>query len=326
MFTSIILPTYNRVPSLRRTLESFEQQTLDPQNFEVVLVDDGSQEPVQPQLPPGFRFHIHVIRQVNQGDAVARNTGALAARGELLVFVDDDIIVQPGFLENMLATLQRKPRTIVVGNLLPPPGHTPLINFVDPAQVERTLPDQDIPFTRILSGFMGIRREHYYEIGMMQSLTGKGPDAWCDVDFAYRAHLRGFHFVRSLHAVGYHYDAAAENLDVLCRRLERASRSATILFHKYPELQEHIRMFEDKTPISLREDPPALIVQKAWSILSAFRPVQWGMEQVVRGLEKHKAGGEVRKLLYRWISSSYIYKGYRHGLRDQISHNRASLT
>lgn len=84
---SIIIPSYNRKEYIPDLLKSLEYQTRT--DFEVVIVDDCSQEPVE--IKQFYSFPINVIRnQENKGAAASRNIGAAAAQKEWLLFLDDD--------------------------------------------------------------------------------------------------------------------------------------------------------------------------------------------------------------------------------------------
>lgn len=84
---SIVVPSYNRPDRLKRCLEALlGQQGVD---FEIVVVDDGSDVPLEP-VCAALDAGIRCIRQDNAGPASARNRGAEAARGAFLAFTDDD--------------------------------------------------------------------------------------------------------------------------------------------------------------------------------------------------------------------------------------------
>ena len=79
---SLIVPTYNRLPILRKCLEALEAQTLSSKNFEVIVVDDGSSdgtEALLSQYRPPFRFQY--LRQTNSGTGAARRIGVAHASG-----------------------------------------------------------------------------------------------------------------------------------------------------------------------------------------------------------------------------------------------------
>jgi GT2 family glycosyltransferase len=92
---SVIVPTFNRADRLARCLEALAAQAHP--DFEVIVVDDGSPKPVAP-ICEAFGPRVRCIRQQNAGPARARNTGAMAARGEFLAFTDDDCRPRPGWL------------------------------------------------------------------------------------------------------------------------------------------------------------------------------------------------------------------------------------
>ncbi|NBH75782.1 glycosyltransferase family 2 protein [Rodentibacter pneumotropicus] len=84
---SIIVPSYNRKSEIPALLESLNHQT--NKDFEVVIIDDNSQDPVV--VEKFYPFKVNVIRnETNQGAAESRNIGARAATEEWLLFLDDD--------------------------------------------------------------------------------------------------------------------------------------------------------------------------------------------------------------------------------------------
>lgn len=98
-FFSVIIPVYNRAAALKAALDSVLAQTC--QDFEIVVVDDGSSD--NPKIvvdalgDPRIRF----IAQVNAGGGAARNTGIDHARGQFCAFLDSDDAFLPGHLQAM---------------------------------------------------------------------------------------------------------------------------------------------------------------------------------------------------------------------------------
>lgn len=107
MRVSVVIATYNRPHLLRRLLGQLARQTLD--DFEVIVVDDGSSPPVAAE-------GVRLIRQTNAGAAAARHAGVLAARGEIVVVVDDDMQVAPDFLARHLEA-HDGPHSVVLGRI-----------------------------------------------------------------------------------------------------------------------------------------------------------------------------------------------------------------
>jgi glycosyltransferase involved in cell wall biosynthesis len=97
---SVIIPAYNAEAFIADTVRSVLDQTY--QDFEVIVVDDGSQDGTLAALEP-FHARVHVHTQVNGGVARARNTGVSLASGEFIAFLDADDLWLPQKLERQLA-------------------------------------------------------------------------------------------------------------------------------------------------------------------------------------------------------------------------------
>jgi GT2 family glycosyltransferase len=119
---SVVLATYNRFELLLRLLEDLRSQTLDSAIFEVIVIDDGSVEPVRPRIGvDAYPFSLTVLEQANAGPAAARHRGALAAQGDLLVLVDDDMRLPPSFLAEHLAHHAASGAVAVIGRYVSDP-------------------------------------------------------------------------------------------------------------------------------------------------------------------------------------------------------------
>jgi peptidoglycan/xylan/chitin deacetylase (PgdA/CDA1 family)/glycosyltransferase involved in cell wall biosynthesis len=101
---SVVIATFNRQHSLKRTLPALLAQDLNPEDFELIFVVDGSNdgtaELLRGQKP---RCAMKVLELPHRGPAAARNTGIAAAVGDLVVFLDDDIICPPSHLRHHCA-------------------------------------------------------------------------------------------------------------------------------------------------------------------------------------------------------------------------------
>ena len=94
---SVVIPTRNRRDVLQQCLRRLSDQRLSPSDYEVIIVDDGSSPPLPAEPPPGI--NVSYVRQSPSGPATARNRGVRAAAGKIVVFLGDDILVPPDFLE-----------------------------------------------------------------------------------------------------------------------------------------------------------------------------------------------------------------------------------
>jgi glycosyltransferase involved in cell wall biosynthesis len=96
---SVVVPVYNGERTLPACLEALKRQSLPPDEFEVIVVDDGSTDGT---AGVAERFGVVYLHQENQGPATARNRGAEQARGEFLLFTDADCEPHEDWLEEML--------------------------------------------------------------------------------------------------------------------------------------------------------------------------------------------------------------------------------
>jgi len=102
---SVIIPTYNRPYAVIKTLNSIIRQTgIENKNFEIIIVDNGSQEIVAENIAQFIQKNNQSLTFIklknNYGPDLARNVGILASRGGLLAFTDDDCLVPPDWLLN----------------------------------------------------------------------------------------------------------------------------------------------------------------------------------------------------------------------------------
>ena len=113
---SVVMTTYNRRRTLARSLASLFAQDLPAQQYEVIVVVDGSTDGTVKylqELTPSCAFR--VIEQANRGQGAAANVGFSAARGELILATDDDILCGPKNLSAHIAAHSRGERLVVHG-------------------------------------------------------------------------------------------------------------------------------------------------------------------------------------------------------------------
>ena len=85
---SVVIPLYNKEEQIADTLQSIFAQTF--QDFEIVIVDDGSTDNSVEEVEKFDDSRIRLIHQTNAGVSAARNRGIEEARGELIAFLDAD--------------------------------------------------------------------------------------------------------------------------------------------------------------------------------------------------------------------------------------------
>ncbi|MFF9086102.1 glycosyltransferase family 2 protein [Streptomyces sp. NPDC014991] len=115
----MVVPTRDRTTRLLLTLTALAHQTMDRERFEVILVDDAPDrsavEQVLSAAPEGLP--IRLTATGGRGAACARNSGARLARGDVLLFLDDDTLATPGLLEAHAAAHQGTDAAVVHGGI-----------------------------------------------------------------------------------------------------------------------------------------------------------------------------------------------------------------
>lgn len=104
---SVIIPFQNRIPWLIEAVDSVLAQTF--QDFEIIIVDNGSTDVYQPPNDPRVRY----IRQEDRGPAGGRNRGIDEARGEYVAFLDSDDLFVPLKLEKQVALMDARPNVLL---------------------------------------------------------------------------------------------------------------------------------------------------------------------------------------------------------------------
>jgi len=115
---SVIIPTYNRAADLRHCLEALAAQTLSPDRYEVLVIDDGSSDETPAVVAEAQLTACHDLRsfvQPNRGPGAARNQGIRHASGEVIAFTDDDCRPDRDWLEALLTALPADPRIAGIG-------------------------------------------------------------------------------------------------------------------------------------------------------------------------------------------------------------------
>lgn len=170
---SVVIATRDRGQSVVRLVDQLNAQTLEADDFEIVVVDDGSDEPVEPMLArTSRRVSPRLFRIPWSGQAVARHEGASMACGDILVFLDDDMQVGPGFLAALVARHESWPRTVVLGRISPAPGldRMPLFERYHARQLERwrqavLAGDIEPRGIHLCTGNVSMTRSDYFRVG-----------------------------------------------------------------------------------------------------------------------------------------------------------------
>jgi len=236
MFLSVVIPTYNRLPILRQCLEALERQQLAAplERFEVVLVDDGSTDETVSWLEANAAAfpHLRLLRQDHGGPAEGRNRGVAAARGDVIVFIDSDLVVTPVFLASHASALardwqQRGDRlSFTYGAVIN------TANFADPTAEPHKL--SDLSWAYFATGNVAIDRQVLERSGLFD--TAFRLYGWEDLELGERLRRMGVRLVRCPQAIGYHWHPALslEQIPDLVRVERERAKMGLVFFRKHP--------------------------------------------------------------------------------------------
>ncbi len=117
MSASVVVPSRNRTDELGRCLASIRRH--GPPPLELVVVDDGGRDP-ESVAAVAANFHAQVVRLEGVGPAAARNAGVVAARGEIVLLLDDDCVVGSAWAEKLVETVAAGDRLVAAGTVRTP--------------------------------------------------------------------------------------------------------------------------------------------------------------------------------------------------------------
>jgi glucosyl-dolichyl phosphate glucuronosyltransferase len=127
MNVSVVLGTFNRAGSLGNTLESFSSLVVaEDLNWELLVVDNNSSDStrqVVETFAPTANFPVRYIFEKRQGRSAALNAGIAEAKGEIVAFTDDDVLLHPDWLSNLKRTFDESDCAAFAGRVVPVWNH-----------------------------------------------------------------------------------------------------------------------------------------------------------------------------------------------------------
>lgn len=255
---SIVIPTYQRCDSLRQVLLACAGQTLPPERYEVIVAIDGSNDDTIGMLAQfDAPYHLRWTNGPNAGPGAARNRGAALAQGDVILFLDDDIILTAVALAEHLAGHEAGGDVVCLGQVQVWPER-PLSHWeqylnqrYDEHYAKMNRPGYRPDFWDCLSGNVSFPRSLWRDSqGFDAAFAAAKHD---DIELGYRLAQLGVRFVYRPRALGYHRFVKSVAAGLHDALTNGASAARLAQFH--PEL----------TP------PPTLIIWRHYPRL--IRPV-----------------------------------------------------
>ncbi len=235
---TVVVPTYQRRARAVALVQSLDAQRTS-HRVDVVVVVDGSTDGTADALRAlRTRVPVTVVEQANAGRSSACNAGAARADGDVLVFLDDDMVAVPGFVDAHVACLREC--EVSVGDVpmhpdSPPSVLTPGIEAWASSRRDRlTAPGAQLGLGDFLTGNMAIRRVHWDALGGFdEAFTADGTFGNEDIDLGVRATERGLRLRFAPDAVArQHYVVSPR---AYLRQWHDAGAADVALVHKHPQ-------------------------------------------------------------------------------------------
>jgi glycosyltransferase involved in cell wall biosynthesis len=238
MFFSVVIPTYNRQPILEKCLKALESQQLSPStviaDYQVVVVDDGSTDGTvewlqqhQSEFP-----HVIVVEQNHQGAAAARNLGVEKASGDIIIFIDSDLVVTETFLQSHADALVEGKNKLGNDQFFTYGAVINTSNFENPTAEPYKITDFSAAF--FATGNVAIPKHWLEKAGLFDAsfkLYG-----WEDLELGVRLKSLGLKLIKCPQAVGYHWHPAfnIEQIPKLIDQEIQRGRMGVLFYQKHP--------------------------------------------------------------------------------------------
>ena len=233
MEISVIIPTHNNRRVLERAIEALLDQTFPRDQYEIVIVDDGSTDGTAEMIDRHRgSVEIHYVAQPQSGRAAARNAGVRAARGRVLVFLDSDFWATPPLLAEHHKHYPPDTRGIGIQGASRTHPESLLTPFMRAREVLVELspgPPGRLSLFRVSTRNLSLLRADVAAAGGFdETFGGYG---WEDIELAWRLRARGVRFSYEPGATGDHYQV--QTLEGLRRKMREGGRSAVYFWEKH---------------------------------------------------------------------------------------------
>jgi GT2 family glycosyltransferase len=247
---SVVIPTYNRLDTLRHAVPTLLGQDLPRERFEILVCDSNSSDGTAEYLATvaGQAPAVRHLPGAYGGRAAARNAGVAAARGRIVLFNDADILASPDLLSRHLSRHDERAHLAVVGLEVQ-------VKNLDDYAYKRDHPDargslhpsgrKRLSWLYFLTGNASVERDDLLRVGSFdESFTGYGHE---DLELGYRLERAGVEIVYEPRAVNYHCQDVSVGDQK--QKMKLAGRSTVRFYRKHPDFAVKLNL--GMTPVSL---------------------------------------------------------------------------
>ncbi|MGN0482386.1 MAG: glycosyltransferase [Lachnospiraceae bacterium] len=245
---SIIIPSKDNYEMLSQCLTSIEEQS-EYRNYELIVVDNGSSVENREKYEALIRKYNGAYYYEKQEFNFSKmcNTGASHAKGELLLFLNDDIrVTEPQWLQRMAGQAGQTHTGAVGAKLLYPDSnliqHAGVVNYeIGPGHAFHKYDDSlnlywgrnilDYNYTIVTGACLMVDAEKFREIGGFEETL---PISYNDVDLCFKLVEHGYFNVLRNDVTLYHYESVTRGLDIAPEKAARLQREAAHLYELHP--------------------------------------------------------------------------------------------
>ena len=239
MLISVVIPTYNRLPILKKCLDALENQYLNDEiyNFEIVIVDDGSTDGTVDWLSNNIETypHLRLFEQSHSGAALGRNLGVEKSKGDLIVFIDSDLVVDRYFLRNHVESLLNAWKKLGNRKCFTYGSVINTSNFNNPNSEPFKL--KDLSWAYFATGNVAIDKNVLEKSGLFD--TSFRLYGWEDLELGERLRNMGVKLIKCPRAIGYHWHPAlsVDQIPQLIRIEKERAKMGLVFYRKHPTLR-----------------------------------------------------------------------------------------
>lgn len=322
---SFVIPTFRRPDALRATLDTVLAIEHPPELCEVIVVDNAGDGPTEGVVLScaGSSIPARYVVEPHGGSAKARNHGARIAGGELLIFSDDDVLVDPCHVRRHLDTRERYGDCLVSGNWKFAPQtlqaltRTPFGRYrialdrrFRGAPDGRQLDEECWEVEALAACNLMISRKRFWDLGGFdEEFPFAGAE---DREFSMRATHAGCRLIRDDGIRLLHNDQTI-TLEQFCLREERSAQTVALLARRHPDSERSRTFAAVNGPIAV-SDSADVIARKLAKLILATPPLVRLLHAAVHAGEKLRLGQRPMWRLYSGLVGVHIFRGFRRAL------------
>jgi glycosyltransferase involved in cell wall biosynthesis len=308
---SVVIPTRNRSALLAETIERVECQSVSRDRYEVIVIDNDSSDDTRQVLEKKAKSYSNLRQgyQEKPGAAATRNAGLRLAKGDLILFIDDDVQAEPGLIQAHLDWHRNNANTSVIGAVSMPWGDTsdPFLRYLRDHRILNpyTPSKGPIDFSYYHTCNVSTPTQLLFNVGgFNENFQIYGME---DIELGYRLEKAGCRMVFAADARAIHY--RFPGYQDFVERSEQAGYSLGQLIQLHPELKN--RFVESSR-----------IARRLKSVHSLYGWTSAAMSPLVRMLarwEKKRGTAPLTGLMdlhYKWSIRYHFFLGYHRYSKD----------